>query len=83
MTSTLNRVASYARKYTERALYTLNEIMEDVEAPPTARVAAANSILDRGWGKPVQTIAGDPENPLSVITKIELVGVKPVTPPPY
>ena len=25
---------------------------------------AANAILDRGYGKPAQTIAGDPENPL-------------------
>lgn len=83
MSGNLNRVASYARGYTEKALTTLAKIMEDVEAPPTARVAAANSILDRGWGKPLQTISGDPDNPLSVITRIELVGVKPVAPPPY
>lgn len=83
MSGGLNRVASYARGHTEKALNTLVKIMEDEEAPPTARVAAANSVLDRGWGKPVQTIAGDPDNPVNVITRIELVGVKPVAPPPY
>lgn len=83
MSGTLTRVSSYARGYTERALTTLAQIMDDEDAPPTARVAASNAILDRGWGKPVQTISGDPENPLNVITRIELVGVKPVLPPPY
>jgi len=30
--------------------------MEQTDAPPAARVAAANSLLDRGWGKPAQTV---------------------------
>jgi hypothetical protein len=30
----------------------LVQIVEDVNAPPAARVAAANSLLDRGYGKP-------------------------------
>ena len=32
---------------------TLQSIMEDSDAPPAARVVAANSILDRAWGKAV------------------------------
>jgi hypothetical protein len=83
VTGTLNRASSYARGHTEKALTTLVKIMEDEEAPPTARVTAANSILDRGWGKPAQPISGDPDNPVNIITRIELVGVKSVQPPPY
>lgn len=83
MTSSLTKVSSLARVHTESAVRTLVGIYASDESPPAARVAAANSILDRGWGKPAQTISGDPENPLSVITRIELVGVKPVAPPPY
>jgi hypothetical protein len=33
--------------------------MHSDEAPPAARVAAANSLLDRGWGKPTQIVQGD------------------------
>lgn len=45
-----------ARERTVDALDTFAEIMLDKEAPPTARIAAANSLLDRGYGKPNQTI---------------------------
>ena len=30
--------------------------MNQPDAPPAARVAASNSLLDRGWGKPVQSL---------------------------
>jgi hypothetical protein len=30
------------------------------------RVQAASAILDRGWGRPRQTIASDPDGPLIV-----------------
>jgi len=83
VSATLNRASSYARGHTDRALNTLVNIMENEEAPPSARVTAAKEILDRGWGKPVQTISGDAENPLTLVTRIELVGVKPAPPPPY
>ena len=33
-------------------------IMGNADAPPAARVSAANAILDRGWGKPAQAITG-------------------------
>ena len=42
-----------------------------------ARIAALNGILDRGYGKPSQTVAGDPENPINVGGKVELVFVEP------
>lgn len=65
-----------ARGHTESAINVLAGIMNKETAPESARVAAANSLLDRGWGKAVQTIAGDEENPLQVVTKIELVALR-------
>jgi Family of unknown function (DUF5681) len=45
-----------AQDYSEAAIATLVGIMNDRKAPPAARVAASNAILDRGHGKPPQTI---------------------------
>jgi hypothetical protein len=71
-------IRSLARSHTEAAINTLVGIMNQPGAPEAARVSAANSILDRGWGKPTQTIAGDQENPIRVaISRIELVALKP------
>jgi hypothetical protein len=50
-------VARLARTYTAEAVNTLAAIMQNKEEPPSARVSAANSILDRGWGKPLQSIS--------------------------
>jgi len=36
--------------------------MNKETAPEAARVAAANSLLDRGWGKPAQAIVGGDED---------------------
>ena len=47
-----------AQKYTEDALNTLVTITNQSDAPPSARVAAANAILDRAHGKPTQAITG-------------------------
>lgn len=49
-------VKELARNYTEQAVNALVEVVEDTKAPPSARVAAASAILDRGYGKPTQTI---------------------------
>lgn len=51
-----------AQQYTQQALETLANVMRFGESE-SAKVAAANSILDRGHGKPVQMISGDPEGP--------------------
>lgn len=42
---------SEARKYTASALKTLISVMQNPENAPAPRVAAATTILDRGWGK--------------------------------
>jgi hypothetical protein len=51
MAKTPTEIKSLARVHTEAALKTLVGVMNQAEAPPAARVAAANSLLDRGWGK--------------------------------
>ena len=45
-------VRELARRHTKKAIATLAEIMLDENAPHNARVAATNSLLDRGHGKP-------------------------------
>jgi hypothetical protein len=45
-------VREFARAHTVTAMNTLVEIAENKKAPPAARVAAANSLLGRGHGRP-------------------------------
>lgn len=49
------RISDLARQYAEDALDALVEIATEGESE-AARVSAANSILDRGYGKPVQSL---------------------------
>jgi hypothetical protein len=49
-------IRSLARSHTDKALKTLAEIMDNAEINPSARVNAAIALLDRGWGKPQQTV---------------------------
>lgn len=52
-------VKDAAQAFTADALETLAKIMKDTEAPAAARVAAANALLDRGHGKPKQSVDVD------------------------
>jgi hypothetical protein len=56
MAKTPTDIRSLARSHGPAALKTLAGIMNEKDAPPAARVAAANSLLDRGWGKAVQPV---------------------------
>jgi hypothetical protein len=49
-------VRDLARTYTEEAVRTLVTIMRSDRSPAAARVAAAQAVLDRGWGRPVQAL---------------------------
>lgn len=44
-------IAALARQHAPQAIATLVEIMTDVLAPPGARLSAANSLLERGFGR--------------------------------
>lgn len=65
-----------AQQYTAQAIETLAEIMQDAEAPYSARITAANSLLDRGHGKPTQALelglepSEDTENRNNIIAKL-------------
>ena len=61
MAKAKTEIRSLARSHTATAITTLSRIMRSAKAPASARVAAATALLDRGWGKPTQMIAGDPE----------------------
>lgn len=52
MAKTPVEIRSLARMHTVAAMKTLAAIMVEPTAPHSARVMAANAILDRGWGKP-------------------------------
>ncbi len=56
----LKHIRELAREKTETAIQTLIQVCETGESE-AARVAAANAILDRGWGKPTQPLDGDGE----------------------
>jgi hypothetical protein len=66
-------VKQAAREHTEAAINTLVAVMDNEEAPAAARVAAANAILDRGWGKPGQYVETSVLNkPIREMTDEEL-----------
>jgi hypothetical protein len=48
----VGEIRALAREHTAAALEALVEIVGSKKAPPAARVAAANAILDRGYGRP-------------------------------
>ena len=52
-------IQELARKHAPEALDVLVQIMLNEKAPPNARVAAANTLLDRAYGKPAQFSTGD------------------------
>jgi hypothetical protein len=71
MTKASTHIRSLARSHTEKAIEVLGGIMSQPDCPPAARVSAAQALLDRGWGKPVQMLAGDPEgSPIETKTTV-------------
>lgn len=76
MTKSLTEIRSLARSYTEMAIQSLAGVAQNSESD-SAKVAAAEALLNRGWGKPTQPISGDDENPLRIISRIETVIVDP------
>jgi hypothetical protein len=50
-------LAALARTYSEDAIAALVSIVNDPNVNPSARISAANSLLDRGHGRPPQAVA--------------------------
>lgn len=49
-------ISELAKQHSDQAMAALVEIATNSQASEGARVSAANSILDRAWGKPVQSL---------------------------
>ena len=69
-------VRALARRHSKAAVKVLAAIMNNEEGPATARVSAAQALLDRGWGKAAQPLAGE-EGGLPILARIERVIVDP------
>jgi hypothetical protein len=52
-------VKAAARELTLDAMNTLKRAMADPKAPWSAKITAAIAVLDRGWGKPEQTVSAN------------------------
>jgi hypothetical protein len=80
MPRSITEIRSLARSHTRTALNVLVGVMRNTKAPAPARIAAANSILDRGWGKATQAIDNGDGSALELIHRIERVIVHPQNP---
>ncbi len=65
-------VRELARSFSKDAVETLYAVMKDKKSPPGTKLVAANSILDRGWGKPQQTIEANVTTSFDGMTDDEL-----------
>jgi len=52
----VGEIREIAREHTGAAIRILVKVMKDQSAAPSARVGAATALLDRGWGRPAQTL---------------------------
>jgi hypothetical protein len=77
MPRTITEIRSLARSHTRTALNVLVGVMRNTKAAAPARIAAANAILDRGWGKATQAIENGDDGALELIHRIERVIVHP------
>jgi hypothetical protein len=76
MPKSLTEIRSLARSHTRTALNVLVGVMRNTKAAAPARIAAANAILDRGWGKATQPVGNDGDA-FELIHRIERVIVHP------
>ncbi|MDE2106112.1 MAG: hypothetical protein KGL39_53310 [Patescibacteria group bacterium] len=66
-------VRELARSHGPDAIKTLAAIMCSEDAPPNARASAACALLDRGYGKPDQTVNLNDKRDAADWTRAELV----------
>ena len=72
---TVEQVRSIARSHTVTMINVLVGVARQKDAPPAARVIAANSLLDRGWGRAATTHTDADGGPIQIIIRqlIEVV----------
>lgn len=76
MPRAVTEIRSLARSHTRTAINVLVGVMRCEDATHAARVAAANAILDRGWGKAPQALETR-DGAIELIHRIERVIVHP------
>lgn len=79
MSKTLTEIRSLARSHTGAAIRALAGVMNSRNATHAAKISAANAILDRGWGKPPQSLQNGDDGALELIHRIERIIVHPET----
>ena len=75
MAKTPTDIRSLARQHTALAVKTLVGIAAQHTAPQSARVAAAQALLDRGWGKPKQKIEVNQEITISLADSLARIAL--------
>ena len=75
--ATSQDVAAIARHYSALAMRTLAEIADDPDAGSSARVAAAQALLERGHGKAVATTVMANPDGSALFSGVEIVLVRP------
>ncbi len=73
-----HRVIDLAREHTEKAILTLVEIATTKKYGASARVAAAVALLDRGYGRPRQSVELSGSEGESLSLSVVLVSAKGV-----
>ncbi len=61
-------VRELARRHTKIAIQRIKQLCDGAESE-AVQLGAANSLLDRGWGRPTQEITGADGGPLVVLTR--------------
>ena len=79
LTPELIELRELARQHTRAAVEAIIAVVQDLKAPPSARVTAASEILDRGWGRATQSVehAGPGGAAIPHTVSIRVVGVEP------
>ncbi len=67
MPKTVKEVRDLARQHTPAMIEVLARVATNPKSPPAARVAAASSLIDRGWGR---APSGDLEGAEGLIIKV-------------
>lgn len=65
-------IRELAQQYSTDAITALVSILNNQDSPAAARVAAANTLLDRGYGKPHQSIEATVTAAITDLTDAEL-----------
>jgi len=59
-----------ARQYDQKALQVIASILMDDKQPASLRLAAANDLLDRAYGRPPQAVMDVPDKPVRQILEV-------------